>query len=360
MSSIRTVLYIVVLWLSLASIAGAQLLPPHATLPDANTCVKRLVPTAENRPDNVAYNNDTPTPSELAQFYVTPLQFTFGPPFSDFYKVDGNVHGGSTDELIQYYACKWGMDQDMLRAQAWAESGWNQTVQGDIQHDPKLCTGGNGFNSWQSNGNYCYTSFSLIQIKCTNYNACPAAQESVPFALDFRGSYWRSCMEGHVKYYSDSKPQPGYPPYPNGTPQQMAEGCLGSWYSGNWYDANALPYINRVKGYMQSKPWLPSFRFTSPTQNQTVSGTVKVSITWPNTPGQCFYACVNADTGFIGCVPGQGPWNWDTMGKVPNGPHLLMADAYTCNMSNPAGNDMPIGWPQARVMVNVSNGGKYH
>jgi hypothetical protein len=333
--------------------ANAQeLLPPHATLPSGESCAAKVSARPEIRPQNRLYNLTVPTATELAPFYSKPLQFN-GPPASDFFRVDGNFKG-TTDEIIQWAACKWGMDVTQLRAQGWAESGWNQAVKGDDEFEHSQCTGGNGFDAWQPSG-YCYTSYSAIQIKCTNYNACPMAYESTPFAFDFRGAYWRACMEGHIKYYADSKPEPGYPTYPNGTAQQMSDGCMGSWYSGNWYDSSALPYIDRVHGYMQSKPWQPPFRFTAPAQNQTVSGNVTVKIVWPNTPGQCFYACLDSDMGFVTCVPGQGPWTWNTTSRVPNGSHILTARAYTCGMPIPAGNDLPIGWPDANLTVNVQN-----
>jgi hypothetical protein len=245
------------------------------------------------------------------------------------------------------------MDVEQLRAQAWNESGWNQSVKGDDEFEHDLCTGGNGFDAWQPAG-YCYTSYSIIQIKCTNYNACPMAYESTPFALDFRGSYWRACMNGEIKYYGDKVPGHGYPQYPNGTAQEMSDGCLGSWYSGNWYDEGALPYIDRVHQLMAEKPWLPALYISSPKQGTTVSGQVKVELAHSGNPGVCFYACLSSDMGFLTCSPGQGPWMWDTTVKVNNGTHVLTATAYTCGLSQ--GNDLPIGWPDAYTTVNVQNG----
>ena len=41
-------------------------------------------------------------------------------------RVTGNFTG-TTDQIIQWAACKWGIDEDIVRAQAAKESGWHQT-----------------------------------------------------------------------------------------------------------------------------------------------------------------------------------------------------------------------------------------
>src|SRR5262245_22226275 len=38
---------------------------------------------------------------------------------------------GTTDEIIQWAACKWGLSDEVLRAQAVVESDWRQAAQGD-------------------------------------------------------------------------------------------------------------------------------------------------------------------------------------------------------------------------------------
>ena len=32
-------------------------------------------------------------------------------------------------------------------------------------------------------------------------------------------------------------------------------GCVGSWYSGGWYDSGAQNYINSVKSWLAAKTW---------------------------------------------------------------------------------------------------------
>ena len=45
-------------------------------------------------------------------------------------RVDGNFTG-TTDEILQWGACKWGFDEDLVRAVAVVESWWRQSTVGD-------------------------------------------------------------------------------------------------------------------------------------------------------------------------------------------------------------------------------------
>ena len=47
-----------------------------------------------------------------------------------FNRVDGDF-AGTTDEIIQWAACKWGIDEDIVRAQVIKESCWYQSATGD-------------------------------------------------------------------------------------------------------------------------------------------------------------------------------------------------------------------------------------
>jgi len=33
-------------------------------------------------------------------------------------------------------------------------------------------------------------------------------------------------------------------------------GCVGYWYSGNWYDAGAQDYIAKIKNQLNAKLWV--------------------------------------------------------------------------------------------------------
>jgi hypothetical protein len=347
----KSILSVMLLWLLLVGAARAQFVPPHGHLPDDETCRKAVIPTSENRPVNTPFNQTVPTDKEMEKFHNDPLGFN-GPPASDFARVNGS-YTGSTDMIAQWAACKWGMDPTMMRAQMYIESGWTETVQGDDEFSQDICVGENGWSGWEPSLGKCWTSYSLVQIKCTNYNACPMAYESTPFALDFRGSYWRACMEGHIDYYRHGPTLPGYPKYPDGTPEEMAYGCAASWYSGNWYDALAINsgYLDHLKEAMRDKPWQNPVFITEPLPYATVHGQVKVAIQMNNPTGSCAYGCLSSDAGFISCSPGGGPWMFDST-KVSNGTHSLTVQTNTCSG---AVQDVPTGWPWAMTLVNVQN-----
>src|SRR5262245_13843385 len=93
-------------------------LPPGAPLPSGEECARRIRPAAEVRQTNASYNQ--------TRGHGTPSN----PPAPLFQRVTGNFTG-TTDEILQWGACKWGIDEDIVRAQAAKESYWTQTNVGD-------------------------------------------------------------------------------------------------------------------------------------------------------------------------------------------------------------------------------------
>lgn len=328
-------------------------LPPHATLPSGATCAQEIAPSSwEPRPENYIANHTSPSTAELAAFYAAPLNFSGGPPSSDFQRVDGDFTG-TTAMILRWAACKWGMDENQMLAQAFQESWWSAYTTGDLRTDPSQCSAGQ-WDGWQTNGAYCYQSYGLLQLKMASYNAWPMAWNSTAFNADFRGAYWRACMNGDVQYYFDQTPVSGYPTYPNGSTDEMAWGCVGSWYSGGWYDSAAIGYIASVKAEAAAKPWLslpvgssPVLTLTAPANNATVSGSVAISITLNQSDPKACYACYSIDGAHGNCVPAVGPWIWDTTNHVLNGHHAIQVDSYTCAGSGPN--------YHAAVDVNVNN-----
>jgi hypothetical protein len=152
---------------------------------------------------------------------------------------------GTTDELMEMAACRWGWNEDWIRAEAVRESSWRESARGDF-------------------GNGCYHSFSIMQIRDSRQSTCPlnhnawggmpTSQKSTPTALDAFGSYMRSCVDGRR----------GTTFYRGQTVSQIAAvhgwtyvrwGCVGSWYSGDWYSSAAQGYIDRVKTALANRTW---------------------------------------------------------------------------------------------------------
>jgi hypothetical protein len=203
----------------------------------------------EPRPGNKTANNSYP---------ANPSSLQWGPSATDPYwaiwradvlKVTGHYTSPSTittTMVIQWAACKWGLDEDTLRAQAVVESGWDQSWRGDIcGTDPSI------------------GSFSIIQIKnryCDDSLASggmPATQSSTALALDFFGAHLRACYDG--AFYDG-----GAWLYGGKTVDQIAAtsgwdyvywGCIGNWYSGGWHDSGAETYIAEVKLDLANRVW---------------------------------------------------------------------------------------------------------
>jgi hypothetical protein len=107
-------------------------LPPRAKLPTDAHC-SRLVnasPKRENKHVNRPYNKrrgrhvsakflagDGPKAQKLAR------------------RIDGKFTG-TTIDILRWAACKWGIDQNIVFAQAAVESWWRQTTLGDFGTDP--------------------------------------------------------------------------------------------------------------------------------------------------------------------------------------------------------------------------------
>ena len=156
--------------------------------------------------------------------------------WSGFNRVDGDFVG-TTDQIIQWAACKWGIDEDIVRAQVIKESYWYQSANGD-----------NG-ESW-----------GLGQVRDTYHQSafqCAVnARTSSAYNLDYTYASWRACYEGNYTWLN--------PVERNGTyAAGDVWGCVGLWFSGRWY-VNNDAYLNQVgdsvRWHYNNKTWLtPTF-----------------------------------------------------------------------------------------------------
>ena len=222
-------------------------LPPGAKLPSESECAARVRRYSwEPRPDNTAANHTVPTAPQISQLEP------WGPAIGVDSRADtlrrqitGNFTG-TTDEIIQWVACKWGIDEDIVRAEAFAESYWHQSQVGDWTTDPRSCPP----VTW--NGEGCYQSYGILQVKYIyNKTAWPMSRDDTAFNAEYVYGMIRTCFEGWTTYLSESTPVAGYPRYHAGD----IWGCLGRWYSGGWYIHNAIDYINNVKADLANKVW---------------------------------------------------------------------------------------------------------
>lgn len=199
-------------------------LAPGSTLPSGQECATRIGRSAwEPRPQNYTANHTTGITVANIDGTTSEGNAKFAP------RIDGNFTG-TTDEIIQWGACKWGFDEDVVRAVATKESWWRQSEQGDF----------NGTN---------YESYGLLQVRRTYHaGTYPTSANSTPFNVDYALAWRRSCFEG---YFSSWIPA---------SAKGDEWGCVGLWFSGSWYDAGAKDYISKVQQHLNDKTWLqPGF-----------------------------------------------------------------------------------------------------
>ncbi len=152
-------------------------LPPGAALPTDAECAARVRRHRwEPRPANVAVNRTHPPSTYKVNGYggMEHPELTWA-------RVNGQANG-TTDELIQHYACKWGLDEDVVRAQAVTESTWYQNLK-DASGNP---VAGNGYGDYGhcSGGPYGSSgpaSLGIMQIKwCAHPGTLPTRRHLPP------------------------------------------------------------------------------------------------------------------------------------------------------------------------------------
>jgi hypothetical protein len=240
-------------------------LAPNSNLLSDQQCAAAIPRTPEIKLTNTPCNHTEPNSGELALFHEHPV-FGSNPPPSDFARVNGR-YSGSTDMILRWAACKWGIDEDVVRAQAWTESKWTQCGPaphdgaGDKRFSPAQCIQGNFTALWNYRCfNCCYQSWGILQTKVFyEWATWPMIKDSTAFNADYRCADQRACMNGdYAGYFASARQQPNTysSDIASGDVDRILWGCIGMHFSGRWYDSAALPYIYEVKGYFSSKPWL--------------------------------------------------------------------------------------------------------
>ncbi len=229
-------------------------LAPGSPLPSDSDCTTQVQYTTwEPRPSNTTANNSVPTASQEAQIQNATWSTIGIAPTGDtlLHRVTGNFTG-TTDEIYQWTACKWGIDEDIVRAEAFQESSWYQSHLGDYANGTTSCPPGT------YDGTGCYHSYGILQVKYDYVPfTWPMSRDDTAFDADYAYSWIRDCYEGHVTYLGS-----GY---------QAGDlwGCIGFYYSGHWYDSGAISYIAKVQNWYYSKPWLQAGFPPPPTPTPT-------------------------------------------------------------------------------------------
>ena len=218
--------------------AQAQTLPPGAALPSDAECAARVVKAAEVRPANEHFNQTRGMQKNINEKWLD--------------RVTGDFTG-TTDEILQWAACKWGIDADIVRAQAAKESYWTMSNLGDFGTDPAACVPGHEIGVDGKAGE-CPQSVGIMQIRYPYHGppagrpTWPEAAQSTAYNVDYTYAIWRSCYEGDFDWLNTLEHGATYAP-------GDVWGCVGLWFSGRWHTQPADDYIAAVRSYFDERVW---------------------------------------------------------------------------------------------------------
>lgn len=260
-------------------------LPPGSwsDLPTDEQCAARVRRSRwEPRPDNAAPNGRMPDVEEVRTAFARRPRARLGAydPRWDTWllpRVTGH-HTGTTDENIQWAACKWGVADNLLRAVAVRESSWFQYEVypdgrcvlrhgcGDVTASPTpasvrycsvLARRGRDYTVDFGAGR-CPHTFSIVgvmswhapdwgRLQGNQNGTFPFNRDSTAYALDYLGAFLRGCQEGWVRWLGA-----------RGAPYQPGHiwGCVGAWYAGAWWSADARRYVELVRTAERERRWL--------------------------------------------------------------------------------------------------------
>jgi hypothetical protein len=218
-------------------------LPPGTALPSGAECAKwvRARPIAENKSVNGPYNQTKGQPvssnflasdAPQADQLITP-------------RIDGDFTG-TTAEILRWAACKWGISQDIVFAQAAVESWWRQTTLGDWHTTG--CPPGHP-PGHDGRPGLCPQSWGILQNRYPfEHGAWPAIATSTAMNADTAYAIWRSCYDGYETWLNTVLHTGTYT-------AGNVWGCVGRWDAGRWFSPQAVSYIGRVKNDLRRRVW---------------------------------------------------------------------------------------------------------
>ena len=110
---------------------------------------------------------------------------------------------GTTSEILRWAACKWGINQNIVFAQAAVESWWHQTTLGDWGTDAAACPPGHGPGADGKPGQ-CPQSYGILQNRYPFEQASwPGIADSTAMNADTAYAIWRSCYDGYETWLNN-------------------------------------------------------------------------------------------------------------------------------------------------------------
>jgi hypothetical protein len=226
--------------------ARFRTLPPGAALPSGARCATwvRARPLPERKGMNRAANQTTG--HRLGPGFFDPS--ATDPRAAELSaRVDG-AFTGTTEQILRWAACKWGVDEDLVKAQAAAESWWRQTTKGDWAGEPAACPPGHHLGADGRPGE-CPQSYGILQNRYPyERSAWPGINQSTAMNADTAYAVWRACFEGYERWLNDVERGRQYI-------AGDGQGCAGRWFSGRWHTRAAEDYIRKVDRYLHDRVW---------------------------------------------------------------------------------------------------------
>jgi autotransporter family porin len=221
-----------------------------ARLPSGAECARRIraSPSHESRSMNTL-------PNRTIGYHVEPSFFPPGdsPQVAKLAQQISGDFTGTTQQVLQWAACKWGIDQNVVFAQAAVESWWRQDELGDWTANAELCPPDHRIGADGKPGE-CPQSYGILQNRYSlEKSAWPGIGVSTAMNADAAYAIWRSCYDGYEVWLNKVS---------DGRPYHAGDlwGCIGRWFAGDWYTPDALKYIDLVKKSFSEQVWLqPNF-----------------------------------------------------------------------------------------------------
>src|SRR5258708_687613 len=234
---------------SAAKPASFHPLPPGAKLPSGAHCAELVnaSPQPEDKPANKRYN------SRKGRHVGARFLAEDGPKAQKLARRINGDFTGTTIDILRWAACKWGIDQDIVFAQAAVESWWEQNTLGGWSTDASTCPPGHRRGQDGKPGE-CPQTYGILQ-NTYKPGGWPTVARSTAMNADAAYAIWRLCYDGYETWLNT---MPRGRRYPMG----RAWDCAARGVGGHWRAPPALGYIAQVKKYLHEKIWLkPNFRW---------------------------------------------------------------------------------------------------
>jgi autotransporter family porin len=217
------------------------------TLPSSSNCaqwVRQSSTGSEIRPLNTPYNETVGRYLHLPFFSTSTAAYDQRANSVIAARVDGQFTG-TTEDILRWGACKWGFDENIVKAMAANESWWKQTLHNNwTTQCPSSHPAGSDSDLQPL---MCHRDYGLLQLNYDyNSSAWPEAETSSAMNVDVALSIVRACYEGYNHWIAKSNPS-----YKKGD----VWGCLGAYNSGKWYDSQAQQYIHDIQKYKNRQVW---------------------------------------------------------------------------------------------------------